>query len=299
MDAPASVADAPVSGAAGMALARVSVLIVNYTAGACLRRCVDALTADHGADLDIRVVDNGSTDDSLERIDAPGLTIDRAGSNLGFAAGMNRAAAGAEREFLLLLNPDAELSPAGLARLVDELDRHPECVLAGPRVVGADGREQRASRRRAPTALRILGEVLPGLPGIDRTHTPAPDRSIEIEGVSGACMLVRRSAFEAVDGFDTDYPLHFEDLDLFARLREAGGTLRWVPDVEVRHVGGASSRGLEDRVLRAKHRGLWLYLSRHVATGKQAWQRPFWWLALRLSENLRLPFAARRERRTS
>ena len=299
MDAPAPVADGPLSGAAGRALARATVLIVNYNAGACLRQCIDALNAGGAADAEIRIVDNGSTDDSLAGIEASGLTIDRAGANLGFAVGMNRAASGAEREFLLLLNPDAELAPDDLARLVDELDRHPECVLVGPRVVGADGREQRASRRCEPTALRILGEVLPGLPGIDRTHTPSPDRSIEIEGVSGACMLVRRSAFEAAGGFDTDYPLHFEDLDLFARLRAAGGTLRWVPDVTVRHVGGVSSRGADGRILRAKHRGLWLYLTRHVATGARAWQRPLWWLALKSSEIVRAPLAERRARRTS
>ncbi|NKI36078.1 glycosyltransferase family 2 protein [Wenzhouxiangella sp. XN79A] len=292
-------ADGSLSGAAGMVLARVSVLIVNYNAGDCLRRCIDALAVDADSAAEIRIVDNGSSDDSLDGIEAPGLTIDRAGTNLGFAAGMNRAAAGAEREFLLLLNPDAELRADDLARLIAELDAHPECVLLGPRVVGADGREQRASRRREPSALRILGEVLPGISGIDRTHTPAPERSIEIEGVSGACMLVRRTAFEAVGGFDTDYPLHFEDLDLFARLRAAGGTLRWVPEVTVRHVGGASSSGQHVRILRAKHRGLWLYLTRHIATGRRAWQRPLWWLALKVSETLRAPFAARRERRAS
>lgn len=297
MDAPAPVADGPLIGEAGAALARVSVLIVNYNAGPCLRRCIDALAVDAASNADIRIVDNGSDDNSLAGADAPGLSIDRAGTNLGFAAGMNRAASGADREFLLLLNPDAEISPVGLTRLQDELDTYQDCVLVAPCVVGVDGREQRASRRRAPTAGRILGEVLPGLPGIDLTHSPAPEQSVEVEAVSGACMLIRRTAFEAVDGFDEDFPLHFEDLDLFARLRAAGGTLRWVPDVSVRHVGGASSHGHDGRVLRAKHRGLWLYLKRHVAHGGRSWQRPFWWLALRASELVRAPFADRRKRR--
>jgi GT2 family glycosyltransferase len=293
------VAERALSDSPRPALSRVTVLIVNFNAGDCLRRCIDVLALDSASKADVRIVDNGSLDDSLNDVSASGLHIDRAGRNLGFAAGMNRAAAGADREFLLLLNPDAEIQPAQVARLIDELDRHPECVLVGPRVVGADGREQRASRRRAPTALRILGEVLPGLPGIDLTHTPAPRASTEIEAVSGACMLVRRSAFEAIGGFDTDYPLHFEDLDLFARLRASGGTLRWVPDVSVRHQGGESSRGHDRRVLRAKHRGLWLYLNRHVATGARSWQRPLWWLGLKLSEGLRAPFAAQRERSAS
>jgi N-acetylglucosaminyl-diphospho-decaprenol L-rhamnosyltransferase len=299
VDATAASAEHRLSGDIRSALVRVTVLIVNFNGGDCLRRCIETLRLDEMAGGEVRIVDNGSTDDSLDRVAGAGLSIDRTGRNLGFAAGMNRASVGTDREFLLMLNPDAEIGPERIQRLIDELDAHPECALVGPRVVGADGAEQRASRRHAPTALRILGEVVPGLPGIDLSRTAAPSASAEIEGVSGACMLMRRSAFEAVGGFDTDYPLHFEDLDLFARLRAAGSTLRWVPDVTVCHLGGESSRGHDLRVLRTKHHGLWLYLSRHIATGGRAWQRPFWWLALKLSEFIRAPFAAHRERRSA
>ncbi len=280
------------------ALRRVGVLIVNYNAGPWLKRGLDRLLAGSGESLQVVIVDNGSTDDSLDGLPTGNVTIDRAGSNLGFGPGMNRAAGATERELLLLLNPDAELSADDLARLVAELDSHPDAVLVAGRVVDAEGREQRGSRRRAPTAGRILAELLGGNGrGIDLTGTRAPDTPTELEAVSGACMLVRADAFHAVGGFDEGYPLHFEDLDLFARLRAAGGRLRWVPGVMIRHVGGVSSRGRSLHFMRSKHRGLMRYVRRHIATGPSAWQRPFWWLALTASRLLRTPLAALRDRR--
>ncbi|MBY6205133.1 glycosyltransferase family 2 protein [Halomonas denitrificans] len=281
------------------ALRRVGVLIVNYNAGPWLERGARRLAEGHGAALEIVIVDNGSTDDSLAGLSGPNLRIDRAKANLGFGPGMNRAARLTERELLLLLNPDAAISHDDLGRLVRELDAHPESVLVSGRVIDDAGREQRGSRRRAPTAGRVLAELLPGASGrgIDLTGTPAPDRPTELDAVSGACMLVRAAAFRAVGGFDEGYPLHFEDLDLFARLRAAGGRLRWVPDVTIRHVGGVSSRGRSLHVMRSKHRGLMRYIRQHIATGASAWQRPFWWLALTGSRLLRTPFAALRDRR--
>ena len=281
------------------ALRRVGVLIVNYNAGPWLKRGLERLLTGPGESLQVVIVDNGSTDDSLDGLPTGKVTIDRAGANLGFGPGMNRAAGATERELLLLLNPDAGISTDDLARLVAELDSHPDAVLVSGRVVDAAGREQRGSRRRAPTAGRILAELLPGGigRGIDLTGTPAPASSTEIDALSGACMLVRAAAFHAIGGFDEGYPLHFEDLDLFARLRAAGGRLRWVPAVTVRHVGGVSSRGRSLHVMRSKHRGLMRYVRRHIATGTSAWQRPFWWLALTASRLLRTPLAALGDRR--
>lgn len=278
------------SGASDKRLARVDVLIVNYNAGAWLARCTRTVRPPGCREPALIVVDNGSTDGSLEAIENKSITIDRAGRNAGFAAGVNRAAGHASREFLLILNPDCLIEPADLARLVAELDGHPEAALVSGKVLGQDGVEQRGSRRCLPTPGRIAGELLPlGTEGVDRTHTPPPDRSEEVEAVSGACMLVRRTAFEQVGGMDESYPLHFEDLDLFARLIEAGWSLRWVPDVRIVHAGGQSSRMRPVAVLWAKHRGLWCYLRNHCARGWPRWQRPLWLLALTLHAVIKTP----------
>ena len=287
----------PVAGSSTNGLARVDVLVVNYNAGDWLARSLATIRPEGAAEPNLIVVDNGSTDASLDALQAktgnarineapgrpgPAITIDRAGRNSGFAAGVNRAAGHASREFLLILNPDCLVEPAALARLVDELDRHPEAALVSGKVLDTDGREQRGSRRRLPTPSRIVNEMLPlGGEGLDTTDTPAPDKAMAVEAVSGACMLVRRDAFVELGGMDEGYPLHFEDLDLFARLIESGRTLRWVPGARIVHAGGQSSTRRPVAVMWAKHRGLWRYLGRHCSTETwPRWQRPLWLVAL-------------------
>jgi len=277
--------------------------VVNYNAGDWLARAIESIRPEGADEPNLVVVDNGSTDGSLDAIESnaddapadeissrPSMTLDRAGRNTGFAAGVNRAAGHASREFLLILNPDCLVAPPVLARLVDELDRHPEAALVSGKVLDMDGREQRGSRRRLPTPSRIINEMLPlGGEGIDITSTSAPAEPIEVEAVSGACMLVRREVFVELDGLDEGYPLHFEDLDLFARLAEGGHTLRWVPEAEIVHAGGHSSSRRPVTVLWSKHRGLWRYLNRHCADQWPRWQRPFWLLALGLNAAVRTP----------
>jgi len=286
-------------------LARIDVLVVNYNAGDWLARSLAVIRPEGAAEPNLILVDNGSTDGSLEAIESkadgapadeissrPSMTLDRAGRNTGFAAGVNRAAKHARREFLLILNPDCLVDPPALARLVDELDRHPEAALVSGKVLDCSGKEQRGSRRRLPTPARTVGELLPlGGEGIDLTSTSAPAEPIEVEAVSGACMLVRRAAFERLGGMDESYPLHFEDLDLFARLRAAGWTLRWVPDVEIVHAGGRSSRTRPVGVLWAKHLGLWRYLTNYCRADWPVWQRPLWLIALISHAVLRTPLA--------
>ena len=273
-------------------LARIDVLIVNYNAGPWLARAVRSIQQDHAVQQSVQhdhenepgvlIVDNGSVDSSLAALEpSDRLTIDRAGHNLGFAGAIQRGLKRLRREFVLVLNPDCLITPTDLIRLAQELHNHPEAGLVSGRVVGEDGLEQRASRRQLPTPQRILAELLPGRSdhdssGIDLSRTPAPDQAIEIEAVSGACMLIRRTALEQIGGFDTGYPLHFEDLDLFARLRQAGWIICWCPDVNILHVGGQSSKKRPVHVLWAKHRGLWRYLNRHCKDQWPVWQRPIW-----------------------
>jgi len=336
------------------ALARVSILIVNYNAGDWLARSVEPLLAPETSRPEIIIVDNGSSDDSLEQLAAKtqdphpnpppqagegqkppspeagnespppsqaavgqqpppseggeespppplagegrgggsGISIDRAGRNLGFAAGINRAAGQATREFLLLLNPDCRIDPAALGRLIAELDEHPEAALVSGKVVGVDGREQRGSRRKLPTPALIMHEMLPfSSNGIDLTHTPPPNRALAVEAISGACMLIRAEVFHVLGGLDESYPMHFEDLDLFRRLLDAGHAIRWVPEVEIVHAGGQSSRSRPAGVVIDKHRGLWRYLARHCSADWPRWQRPFWALALVIHLIVRLVIA--------
>lgn len=270
------------SATTGPVLARVTALIINYNSGPWLERCIRALRGRHGRFPAIEVVDNDSRDGSASDLPAlEGLRIRHAPRNLGFARGVNTAARAAQTEFLLIINPDCLLLPDSLEQLVAELDAHPQAAMVSGRIFDMGGNEQRGSRRCLPTRKRVLGEMLGGdRERVDLMHQSAPEESTEVEAVSGACMLIRRSAFLEVGGLDKHYPMHFEDVDLMARLRRAGWSVRLVPQVIVSHAGGVSSRSRPLRVMWNKHRGLWRYLNRHPEPPWPRWNRWLWWLAI-------------------
>ena len=265
------------------AMARLTVLIVNYNSGQWLKRCVETFFDPTAQRPTVLIWDNASTDGSLDELAAsPAIEVHASPDNVGFAAGINALAKRVTTDHMLILNPDGLIQPAAVARLLAELDEHPNAGLVSGRVFGLDGREQRGSRRQLPNPKRILEEVLGNGTGIDLMSTPPPTNSVEVEAVSGACMMLRTPIFQSLGGFDAAYPMHFEDLDLMARIQEAGWHVRLVPDVAIAHAGGVSSNHRAIGVLRDKHRGLWRYLKTHCQDQWPFWFRPLWWLAIHL-----------------
>jgi len=267
------------------AIARVTAVIVNYNSGRWLARCIESLRGPGRSAPSVVVIDNASTDGSIDILDAAdGLTVRRAHRNLGFGRGVNQALRKIDTEYLLIINPDCLLTPHSLARLIDELDHHPDAALASGRVFDMSGREQRGSRRRLPTRQQILSEVMPfsQVNGIDLTHEPVPDQPVDVDAVSGACMLMRTSALKKIGGFDPRFHMHFEDLDVMARLHAAGWRIRLVPSVFVSHAGGVSSRRRPLAVLWAKHQSLWRYLNKHCSEDWSGFSRALWWLFIQL-----------------
>ncbi len=269
--------------AEGNPLARVTAVIVNYNSGRWLARCIDNLRGRGTSSPAVLVIDNASDDGSVDIVpDLPNVTIRRARRNLGFGRGVNQALRSVATEYMLIINPDCLLIPASLTRLVEELDDHPDAALVSGRVFDMRGAEQRGSRRRLPTRRQVLTEVLPfsDTNGIDLTHEPSPDEPIDVDAVSGACMLVRTAALEEIGGFDPRFYMHFEDLDLMARLGQAGWRIRLVPSVFVSHAGGVSSRRRPVAVMWAKHKSLWHYLNKHCSEDWSLFSRLLWWLLI-------------------
>ncbi|MFU8833049.1 MAG: glycosyltransferase family 2 protein [Wenzhouxiangella sp.] len=276
------------------ALSRVTAVIINYNSGPWLVRCVRALKGRGAKYPQVLVLDNASNDGSVEELTSmPGLEVLKANENLGFGRGVNRAVDRVTTEFLLIINPDCLLVPNGLATLVAELDEYPQAALVSGRIFDMSGNEQRGSRRQLPGPRRVLNEVFRFRlgSGVDLTHIPAPVESVDVEAVSGACMLLRTDVFRALKGFDPGFPMHFEDLDLMTRLSQAGWTVRLVPSVAVSHAGGVSSRQRPVRVMLDKHRGLWRYLNKHCRDRWPVWSRPIWWLGIWTHAILMIPVA--------
>ena len=265
----------------------ISILIVNFNSGPWLARCVDSVLA-NDLPLEILVGDNGSVDDSIERLQATqsqhaACRIFAYGCNLGFATATNRLLAEAQGEFVLLLNPDCLIEANTLAAMISVFRQHPGTGMAGCLIRNLDGSEQRGCRRHIPTLESAFYRSLPfvrWLPlvhpaarvlNFDLTNTPLPPDASDVEAISGAFMLVSRPALEAVGVMDEGYFLHCEDLDWCLRFSRAGWRILFVPQIEITHAQGVCSTARPLRVEWHKHRGMQRFFRKFTHTQ----ERPF------------------------
>ncbi|MGH8156792.1 MAG: glycosyltransferase family 2 protein [Rhodanobacter sp.] len=245
----------------------LSVIVVSADSGPALRECVRQLLAS-SLSLELILVDNKSRDgvpSAIERAYAHDVRFKVVYNhrNIGFGPAVNLAARQARGHALLVLNPDCVLQEKDLQRLLDLLAATPKAGLIGAVVCDADGLPDPASWRRDPLLRRSLNSLL-GRPG-EKVNMDGeiPAEVIEAEAVSGAVMLLPRSMFQRLGGFDEDYFLHCEDLDLCRRVRDIGYQVLLAGDVRVLHGKGSSSRHRPVFVSRYKHRGMWRWFRKH------------------------------------
>ncbi|MDP3330447.1 MAG: glycosyltransferase family 2 protein [Methylococcaceae bacterium] len=244
------------------------VVIVNYNAGKLLSECVFSVFM-AGVTSAI-VVDNGSEDGSLERLERDvrneQLSIIRNDKNLGFAAGCNIGARASSSGTILFLNPDSVLATDALAQMLSVLQSSPDVGMVGGLLCNPDGSEQPGGRRVFPTPKRAfmrafglsrLSKFLPEFFSDFLMHKePLPTKPIEVEAISGACMLVKREAMDDVGLWDDDYFLHCEDLDWCMRFKLKAWKVMFVPGAKVTHAWGACSRSRPIFVEWHKHKGM-------------------------------------------
>lgn len=251
----------------GEIAAEVSAIIVNYNAGRLLRDCVESVAEQVG---EVIVVDNASSDDSLGRLESlkhnSRLQVVRNSKNLGFAAACNIGVRAASGSTLLFLNPDCVLAPRAIQIMQQELHGNAQAAMVGGLLVNSDGTEQGGARRAVPTPWRSfvratglsrLAQRWPRLFFDFHLHKqPLPERPIEVEAISGACMLVRRDVIDQVGLLDEEYFMHCEDLDWCMRFRRKGWNILFVPTARVIHHKGSCSRSRPVFVEWHKHLGM-------------------------------------------
>jgi N-acetylglucosaminyl-diphospho-decaprenol L-rhamnosyltransferase len=250
------------------AAGRVSAVIVHYKTPAETAAAVGAV-AETAPGTEIVVVDNASGDAIGQRLAAEvrsaRLLVET--KNRGYGAACNRGGRETSRPLLLFLNSDAVVQPGAVEALAAALERDPAAAVVGPRLTNPDGTLQ-PSILRLPTFWRIFCEssglaFLAGGREPFRGHSATrEDHSTgrAVESVKGAAMLIRRSAFEQVGGFDENFFLYAEESDLATRLRDAGWRIRFEPSALVVHHGGASGG---DALFGHLHDGLAQYVARH------------------------------------
>jgi GT2 family glycosyltransferase len=239
----------------GAGLPTCDLVTVNWNAGHQLTECLEAVSGSSQVSFvlgSVVVVDNASTDDSLESAQATAMSLNliflRNAQNTGFAAACNQGARESKGDYLLFLNPDTRVEPdaIGTAIAFMESTENVNTAVCGAQLVDENGKISRTCARR-PTPVHFATKML----GLDRiaprrfkTHMMDDwdHRTTRcVDHVMGAFYLIRRSDFERFGGFDERFFVYLEDLDLSIRLRDAGHEIVYLTSARAYHKGGGSS----------------------------------------------------------
>jgi GT2 family glycosyltransferase len=225
-------------------------------------------------DIDVSIVDNGSSDNSFlvaqrKFQHETSFRFRSNNENVGFAAAVNGVIGEVAGDYILVLNPDCMMSKDGVHEFVRVMEANPTAGISGPLVLNGDGTIQKSCRRDIPTPWKALMQisglykVFPGSGQFRGFESPpddlVPDSPIEVEGISGACMFIRKTALSSVGYMDERYFLHCEDLDWFIRFKEHGWNILFIPQIRVIHEQGACSRSQPVKVNWYKHRSMLMF----------------------------------------
>jgi len=250
----------------------LSVIVVNWNTGDLLRRCLETIYADLAEiQAEVLVVDSASTDHSLiaAQEQFPQAFYILTQENVGFGSANNLALRQAMGDYLLLLNPDTLVHPGAIHTLLNYMVENPHVGASAPRLLNVDGSLQ-YSCSPEPTLgrefLRLfhLGGVRPdGYYPMDTWDLASPQR---VDVILGACMLVRRTALDQAGLFDERFFMYSEEVDLCRRIRLAGWKIYWIPQAEVIHYGGQSTRQIATEMFVQLYRAKIEYFRKHHGT---------------------------------
>jgi N-acetylglucosaminyl-diphospho-decaprenol L-rhamnosyltransferase len=255
----------------------LSTVIVHYRSLDSLPSCLSALAAaTRGTDSETVVVDNASGDQVeawLSR-EQPGVRLISNSENVGYARAVNQGIAATTGAFVLVMNPDCFLEEHAVQRMIAYAREHPRVGIVGPQLLTADGALE-YSARAFPDGLSFLFNRYSLLTRwfprnrfsrryllSDWDHRTARD----VDWISGACMLTRRAAIDAVGAMDDGFFMFNEDVDWCRRMGQAGWTVSYVPDARAVHHVGASRGRVSNRVILERHRGMIRYFHKHHPT---------------------------------
>jgi N-acetylglucosaminyl-diphospho-decaprenol L-rhamnosyltransferase len=256
----------------------LSICIVNWNGRELLRQCLESIRkADmQGLSVQTIVVDNGSSDESADMVDRsfPEVTVLRNPGNAGCSQANNQAAAASQGRWILFLNNDTVVGRDSLRQLVEFMRAHPDVGMAGPRLIGADGRPQISYRAR-PTLSTLLHCV--ALVRLTRLFRRAynryrraafdPETLRPVESLLGAAVCLPREVFFRHRGWDEGFVFGMEDVDLSARVAKTHQVV-FFPGAEITHLGSVSSRANSGYVYTNIHCGYVRFLRKQ---GSSRW----------------------------
>jgi N-acetylglucosaminyl-diphospho-decaprenol L-rhamnosyltransferase len=286
----------------------VGVVVVTYSPGETLRGLLDSIPAASSRPVAVVLADNGSTDGSVEaavdrqagrdggteqasrdgqagreeRAGISTLALLRTGGNLGYGAAANAGVQALDPaiEWVMVVNPDLVLAPGSIDALLEAAGRHPDGGAFGPLLTDADGLVY-PSARQLPSVGAGIGHAVfgwwwPKNPWTRSYRQDAAEPTERVAGwLSGSCLLLRRKAFAGVDGFDPEFFMYFEDVDLGDRLARTGWSSVYCPTARAVHLGGRSTEREPAAMAEAHHRSAYRYLAKRY---RAPWQAPLRWV---------------------
>ncbi len=266
---------------------KITVVIVTYKVKAFLKRCLDSLKdATENISTEIIIVDNASFDGTCEYVkkEYPDVKLICNNTNSGFGSACNQGIETANGEYVLLLNPDTIVQENTLLSLSDFLDNNKNTGAVGPKIIGEDGKLQPACRRSFPTPWIALSRFLhlstlfpkSKLFGKYNLSFADPDKVLQVDALSGSCMMLRKKALMQVGAFDEEFFLYGEDIDLCYRIKKSGFDIYYTPETQIIHFKGKSAKKSPVKSLIAFYNAMYIFSKKHI-TAKYSFV-PKWFL---------------------
>lgn len=277
----------------------LSIIIVNWNTKELTLQTIKSIE-DHPPQVpfEIILVDNHSSDDTVAAVrrQFPQVHIIENDDNFGFGKANNIGMAAASGQYLLLLNSDTIVHPDALQQLVAYLDAHPSVMMVGPRLLNADGSFQKACRRSLPrpleSALYLFGlnKIFPKSKLATRYKNESVDPLLSgpTEAISGAAMCFRRAVFDMLGGFDEQFFMYAEDLDLCKQVQDQGWQIYYLSDAVITHLGGESSKQVKAPMAHFFYDTMWLYYKKHFSTRHHRGLRWMVWCGIFMKKYLTL-----------
>lgn len=269
----------------------VSILIVSYNTKNFIIPCIQSIERFAPKGTEVIVVDNSSTDGSLEELKAQSaklktttqeLKLIENSKNLGYAKAVNLGIKASSGEYIFILNPDTKLTKDTIDKLLEYALLRKNLGIIAPKLLNPDGSLQ-ASCFNEPTLFGAIKEYFFGIKGTFEKYAPKGDKPVEVDAVVGAAMFIPRTVVDKVGMFDERYFMYFEDLDYCRRVRHAGFAVCYLPKSKVIHAHGGVTKTVREKARQ------WLIESSivyHGAIGHtllttilwlgQKWQKLFW-----------------------
>lgn len=250
----------------------ISIILVNYNGCDFLADCLDSINRVINSDCEVIVIDNSSTDNSVEivRDRFPSVRVICSEVNLGFGKASNLAVDRSQGAYLLFLNTDTLLTENTPQILADYLDRHPDVGAIGARMTFPDNSYQLSSGRLPNLAIEFIDKIRYRLDRrwhdlLANIYNKQYATVREVGWVTGACLMMRREIFHSLGGFDESFFMYFEDKDLCKRVGELGYKVIYYPDTSIIHLLGGSSQNITKSVNNYYRDSQLYYYQKHLS----------------------------------